>query len=195
MTDERTQSTLTWLNSPHRCKQDIATLQDHIKIRQWHRYNWDDVWPIPFVPHSLFWYNVTSLHHKHHISHLSVGVTWRLQFEGNRTISHLPEVGRLHSSHPSWIQWSTQPVTNPRPILMGYPGWMGTMVLLKSFAAFQETDLNLMSAELIFDQPGFGMSFLQRQMQPRQSTSTPDLPTALSSSQIVPSASAWEEWE
>ena len=32
-------------------------------------------------------------------------------------------------------------------------------------------------------------------MQPRQSTSTPDLPTASSSSQIVPSASAWEEWE
>ena len=49
---------------------------------------------------------------------------------------------------------------------MGYPGWMGTVVLLKSFAAFQGTDLNLMSAELIFDQPGFGMSFLQRQCNP-----------------------------
>lgn len=42
MTDERTQSTITWLNSPHRSRQEVATLQDHIKIRQWHRYNWDE---------------------------------------------------------------------------------------------------------------------------------------------------------
>jgi len=47
---------------------------------------------------------------------------------------------------------------------MGYPGWMGTMALLKSFEMFQETDLNLMSAvELICGRPGFGISFLQHQ--------------------------------
>ncbi|OJA15131.1 hypothetical protein AZE42_12680, partial [Rhizopogon vesiculosus] len=38
MADERTMSTITWLNSPRRANQDIGTLQDHIKIRQWHRY-------------------------------------------------------------------------------------------------------------------------------------------------------------
>ncbi|KIJ10218.1 hypothetical protein PAXINDRAFT_86391 [Paxillus involutus ATCC 200175] len=37
MTDERTMSMITWLNSPRRNRQDIETLQDHIKIRQWHR--------------------------------------------------------------------------------------------------------------------------------------------------------------
>ena len=43
MADERTQSTVTWLNSPHRSRQEVATLQDHIKIRQWHRYNGNKV--------------------------------------------------------------------------------------------------------------------------------------------------------
>ncbi|KAF9235996.1 hypothetical protein BU15DRAFT_33995, partial [Melanogaster broomeanus] len=37
MVDERTMSTITWLNSPRRSRQDIAMLQDHVKIRQWHR--------------------------------------------------------------------------------------------------------------------------------------------------------------
>ena len=43
MIDERTQSTVTWLNSPYRSRQEVVTLQDHIKIRQWHRYNLDEV--------------------------------------------------------------------------------------------------------------------------------------------------------
>ncbi|KAG1859014.1 hypothetical protein DFJ58DRAFT_658524, partial [Suillus subalutaceus] len=38
MADERTMSTITWLNSPRRANQNLGTLQDHIKIRQWHRY-------------------------------------------------------------------------------------------------------------------------------------------------------------
>ncbi|KAG9311357.1 hypothetical protein JVU11DRAFT_8462 [Chiua virens] len=37
MTDERTMSMITWLNSPQWNRQDIETLQDHVKIRQWHR--------------------------------------------------------------------------------------------------------------------------------------------------------------
>jgi hypothetical protein len=37
MTDERTMSMITWLNSPRRNRQDLEALQDHIKIRQWHR--------------------------------------------------------------------------------------------------------------------------------------------------------------
>ncbi|KAF9241270.1 hypothetical protein BU15DRAFT_73385 [Melanogaster broomeanus] len=37
MVDERTMSMIRWLNSPRRSRQDIATLQDHVKIRQWHR--------------------------------------------------------------------------------------------------------------------------------------------------------------
>ncbi|KAF9240690.1 hypothetical protein BU15DRAFT_73917 [Melanogaster broomeanus] len=37
MTDERTMSMITWLNSPRRNRQDIETLRDHIKIRHWHR--------------------------------------------------------------------------------------------------------------------------------------------------------------
>ncbi|KAG1822235.1 hypothetical protein DFJ58DRAFT_849904, partial [Suillus subalutaceus] len=38
MADEHTMSTITWLNSPRRANQNLGTLQDHIKIRQWHRY-------------------------------------------------------------------------------------------------------------------------------------------------------------
>ncbi|KAG1823727.1 uncharacterized protein BJ212DRAFT_1574327 [Suillus subaureus] len=38
MADERTMSTITWLNSPRRANQNLETLQNHIKIRQWHRY-------------------------------------------------------------------------------------------------------------------------------------------------------------
>ena len=38
MADERTMSTVTWLNAPRRSTQHVSTLQDHIKIRQWHRY-------------------------------------------------------------------------------------------------------------------------------------------------------------
>ncbi|KAF8140411.1 hypothetical protein EV363DRAFT_1152651 [Boletus edulis] len=37
MTDERTMSMITWLNSPRQNRQDLEALQDHIKIRQWHR--------------------------------------------------------------------------------------------------------------------------------------------------------------
>jgi hypothetical protein len=39
MPDERTVSTITWLNSPKRSKQKLGTLRQHIQIRQWHRYN------------------------------------------------------------------------------------------------------------------------------------------------------------
>ncbi|KAH7920753.1 hypothetical protein BV22DRAFT_994908, partial [Leucogyrophana mollusca] len=38
MVDERTVSTITWLNSPRRARQEVDTLQNHIRIRQWHRY-------------------------------------------------------------------------------------------------------------------------------------------------------------
>ena len=38
MADEQTMSTITWLNAPRRSSQLPGTLQDHIKIRQWHRY-------------------------------------------------------------------------------------------------------------------------------------------------------------
>ncbi|KAG6379979.1 hypothetical protein JVT61DRAFT_10553 [Boletus reticuloceps] len=39
MNDERTMSTITWLNSAKRNRQEISTLRDHIQIRQWYRYN------------------------------------------------------------------------------------------------------------------------------------------------------------
>lgn len=41
MADERTVSTVTWLNSPTRSRQDIATLKETIQIRQWHRWKPD----------------------------------------------------------------------------------------------------------------------------------------------------------
>ncbi|KAG1766662.1 hypothetical protein EDD22DRAFT_950430 [Suillus occidentalis] len=39
MPDECTMSTINWLNSPQRSRQEIGTLQDHIKIRQWHHFD------------------------------------------------------------------------------------------------------------------------------------------------------------
>ncbi|KAF8426126.1 hypothetical protein L210DRAFT_3566250, partial [Boletus edulis BED1] len=39
MADERTVSTITWLNSAKRNRQEVSTVQDHIQIRQWHRFN------------------------------------------------------------------------------------------------------------------------------------------------------------
>ncbi|KAG1838200.1 hypothetical protein DFJ58DRAFT_861777 [Suillus subalutaceus] len=41
MADERTVSTITWLNSPTRSRQDISTSKEHIQIRQWHRWKAD----------------------------------------------------------------------------------------------------------------------------------------------------------
>jgi hypothetical protein len=38
MADERTMSPITWLNLPRRSFQGVGTLQDRIKIRQWHRH-------------------------------------------------------------------------------------------------------------------------------------------------------------
>ncbi|KIJ59093.1 hypothetical protein HYDPIDRAFT_162797 [Hydnomerulius pinastri MD-312] len=49
MADERTMSTITWLNSPRRSSQGVGTLQDHIKIRQWHRYK-PEKQKTPFKP-------------------------------------------------------------------------------------------------------------------------------------------------
>ncbi|KAG1812150.1 uncharacterized protein BJ212DRAFT_475147 [Suillus subaureus] len=49
MPDERTMSTITWLNSPQRSRQEIGTLQDHIKIRQWHRFDYNKL-KTPYKP-------------------------------------------------------------------------------------------------------------------------------------------------
>ena len=38
MADKQTQSMITWLNSPYQSQQQVGTLQDHVKIHQWHRY-------------------------------------------------------------------------------------------------------------------------------------------------------------
>ena len=37
MTDEQMMSMITWLNSAQQNRQDLEMLQDHIKIRLWHR--------------------------------------------------------------------------------------------------------------------------------------------------------------
>ncbi|KAG2039918.1 hypothetical protein BDR03DRAFT_950638 [Suillus americanus] len=54
MADERTVSTITWLNSPTRSRQDISTLKEHIQIRQWHRWQ-ADVSKEPTVAPSIKW--------------------------------------------------------------------------------------------------------------------------------------------
>ncbi|KAG1814109.1 hypothetical protein DFJ58DRAFT_834835 [Suillus subalutaceus] len=41
MADERTVSTIMWLTSPTRSRQDIATLKETNQIRQWHRWKPD----------------------------------------------------------------------------------------------------------------------------------------------------------
>ncbi|KAG1829907.1 hypothetical protein F4604DRAFT_1964931 [Suillus subluteus] len=38
-TNECTMSTITWLDSPRRSRQEFGTLQDHIKIQQWHCFD------------------------------------------------------------------------------------------------------------------------------------------------------------
>ena len=38
MLDERTMSTITWLNGPKHSKQKLGTLRQHIQIQQWDRY-------------------------------------------------------------------------------------------------------------------------------------------------------------
>ena len=42
------ESTITWLNSPYRSQQQVGTLQDHVKIRQWHRYKPEVRSPVNF---------------------------------------------------------------------------------------------------------------------------------------------------
>ena len=39
MAEERTISTITWLNSRLRTCQSVTTLVEQTQIRQWHRYN------------------------------------------------------------------------------------------------------------------------------------------------------------
>ncbi|KAG1748346.1 ribonuclease H-like domain-containing protein [Suillus paluster] len=53
MADERTVSTIMWLNSPTRSRQDISTLKEHIQIRQWHCWQADPV--APTVTPSVKW--------------------------------------------------------------------------------------------------------------------------------------------
>ena len=50
------ESMITWLNSPYRSQQQVGTLQDHIKICQWHHYkpevrSWGDPRWIPRTNH------------------------------------------------------------------------------------------------------------------------------------------------
>ncbi|KAF9237836.1 hypothetical protein BU15DRAFT_75631 [Melanogaster broomeanus] len=68
--DERTMSTITWLNASRRSSQHVSTLQDHIKIRQWHRYKPENDKP-PFKP-VVHWRDVdaTVLSHKRKASQL-----------------------------------------------------------------------------------------------------------------------------
>ena len=49
MEDERTMSVITWLNSAKRSSQDVSTVQDHVQIRDWHRYN-------PAVRSNVYYY-------------------------------------------------------------------------------------------------------------------------------------------
>jgi hypothetical protein len=39
MEDERTMSVVTWIKSAKRSGQVVSTVQDHVQIRDWHRYN------------------------------------------------------------------------------------------------------------------------------------------------------------
>ncbi|KAG1724896.1 uncharacterized protein EDB91DRAFT_1062575 [Suillus paluster] len=41
MANERTVSTITWLNGPTQSRQEISTLKEHIQIRQWHHWQVD----------------------------------------------------------------------------------------------------------------------------------------------------------
>jgi hypothetical protein len=43
MADERTASTITWLNSALRNRQKSTTLINQVQIRQWHLMNTEDV--------------------------------------------------------------------------------------------------------------------------------------------------------
>ncbi|KAF8838962.1 hypothetical protein BDN67DRAFT_906426, partial [Paxillus ammoniavirescens] len=60
MANKHTMLTITWLNSPRRSTQGVGTLQDHIKIRQWHHYK----------PEVIF-----LLHFSHHIGSQLLGTT------------------------------------------------------------------------------------------------------------------------
>ncbi|KAG1749559.1 hypothetical protein EDB19DRAFT_1680924 [Suillus lakei] len=61
MADERTVSTITWLNSSTRSRQDISTLKEHIQIRQWHRWQVDSV--APTVAPSVKWQDMYATIH------------------------------------------------------------------------------------------------------------------------------------
>ncbi|KAG1821066.1 uncharacterized protein BJ212DRAFT_1337219 [Suillus subaureus] len=50
---EHTMSTIAWLNSPCRANQNLGTLQDHIKIRQWHRYKPENANPAKKIACSM----------------------------------------------------------------------------------------------------------------------------------------------
>ncbi|KIJ07798.1 hypothetical protein PAXINDRAFT_89809 [Paxillus involutus ATCC 200175] len=78
MADERTMSTITWLNSPRRSAQGVGTLQDHIKIRQWHRYK-PEVHFI-FTFQSLYWLTAVIGHYRNKVlptNRSYTGETWR----------------------------------------------------------------------------------------------------------------------
>ncbi|KAG1824576.1 uncharacterized protein BJ212DRAFT_1295715 [Suillus subaureus] len=51
-------SMITWLNSPQQSKQGIGTLQDHIKIRQWHHFDYNKL-KTPYKP-LIKWHDMES---------------------------------------------------------------------------------------------------------------------------------------
>ncbi|KAG2132129.1 uncharacterized protein EDB93DRAFT_1340200 [Suillus bovinus] len=65
MADKRTVSTITWLKSPTRSRQDISTLKEHIQIHQWHRWQ-ADMSKEPTVAPSVKWRDMyATIHGKH----------------------------------------------------------------------------------------------------------------------------------
>lgn len=188
MTDERTQSTITWLNSPHRSRQEVATLQDHIKIRQWHRYNWDE--------------DTSKALYKPLVSWRDMEASTRGERPEPTVQGDLPLPGyRPPLLQPANLQDSTTGDESESVVSGDLDGilWLnGHHGLTEGLSDTRGDKFTLAGCDGIeLRSPWLRDIISSTPRQPQRFTQVPasEPPTSLSSSQLVPSTSAWEVWE
>ncbi|KAI6023515.1 ribonuclease H-like domain-containing protein [Pisolithus microcarpus] len=182
MADECMQSTVTWLNLPHRNRQEVTMLQDHIKIQQWHHYSWDK-------------HNSKTLY-KPLVTWQDMEATIRGKQLESPTESDLPLPGHRPSPlHP--VNPSVSDVNLGSDDVDGISWLNGPYGLAEDFHGTPGERFTLAGCDGIdLRSPWLQDIITSDPRQPQQpNVSFSDSSPTPSFSQVVPSTSAWDEWE
>ncbi|KAG1816151.1 uncharacterized protein BJ212DRAFT_1481227 [Suillus subaureus] len=167
-------STITWLNSPRRSRQEIGTLQDHIKIQQWHRFDSNKL-KTPYKP-LVKWRDMEST------------------ILGKYPAEDLPPASRMP---PPPETRTVDMDTDSEDEFDDGTDWLDGPAALSQFKAAEKYSFVLAASSGIYLRaPYLRELFDSIGKQPSHSDSAPTKKAAAKNlSSSVPNPSAWDEWK